>query len=54
MLRKLPALDIEGPPLADPKQWHVKVDGLVKGPKTYTMDDIGRSTRWSPPCLSSA
>lgn len=41
MLRKLPALDIEGPPLADPKQWHVKVDGLVKARKHIPWTILG-------------
>ena len=40
MLRRLPPLDIEGPPLTDPKLWQLKVDGLVERPKTYSMDDI--------------
>jgi DMSO/TMAO reductase YedYZ molybdopterin-dependent catalytic subunit len=40
MLRKLPVLDIEGPPLADPRQWQLKVDGLVERPRAYSIEDI--------------
>jgi len=40
MLRRLPPLDIEGPPLTDLKLWQLKVDGLVERPKTYSMGDI--------------
>jgi DMSO/TMAO reductase YedYZ molybdopterin-dependent catalytic subunit len=42
MLKKLPALDIEGPPLADPMQWSLKVDGMVENPLTYSINDIRR------------
>lgn len=40
MLKRLPALDIEGPPLADPRQWALKIDGLVENPKTYSIDEV--------------
>jgi DMSO/TMAO reductase YedYZ molybdopterin-dependent catalytic subunit len=40
VLRKLPVLDIEGPPLADPRQWQLKVDGLVERPRAYSIEDI--------------
>lgn len=40
MLRSLPVLDIEGPPLTDPGLWSLKVDGLVDNPKVYSMDEI--------------
>ncbi|HTY90390.1 MAG TPA: molybdopterin-dependent oxidoreductase [Methanocella sp.] len=40
MLRKLPALDIEGPPIADPGQWRLKVDGMVERPRTYSIQEI--------------
>ncbi|HTX43908.1 MAG TPA: molybdopterin-dependent oxidoreductase [Methanocella sp.] len=40
MLRKLPALDIEGPPLADPEKWRLEVDGMVERPKTYSIREI--------------
>jgi DMSO/TMAO reductase YedYZ molybdopterin-dependent catalytic subunit len=40
MLKKLPVLDIEGPPLADPRQWQLKVDGLVESPATFGIRDI--------------
>jgi methionine sulfoxide reductase catalytic subunit len=40
MLRRLPPLDIEGPPLTDPKLWQLKVNGMVERPKTYSMDEI--------------
>jgi len=40
MLRKLPALDIEGPPLADPRQWKLRVDGMVERPRTYSIREI--------------
>jgi DMSO/TMAO reductase YedYZ molybdopterin-dependent catalytic subunit len=40
LLRKLPVLDIEGPPLADPQQWQLKVDGLVENPVTFSIQDI--------------
>ncbi len=40
MLRKLPALDVEGPPIADPEKWQLKVDGMVERPKTYSIREI--------------
>jgi DMSO/TMAO reductase YedYZ molybdopterin-dependent catalytic subunit len=40
MLRRLPALDIEGPPLANPFEWRLRVDGLVEHKKEYTIDGI--------------
>ena len=40
MLKKLPVLDIEGPPLADPGQWAIKVDGLVENPATFSVQEI--------------
>ncbi len=40
MLRKLPALDIEGPPLADPEKWQLQVDGMVERPRTYSIQEI--------------
>ncbi len=40
MSKKLPALDIEGPPLTDTKHWQLKVDGLVEHPKTFSIDEI--------------
>jgi DMSO/TMAO reductase YedYZ molybdopterin-dependent catalytic subunit len=40
MLRRLPPVDIEGPPLTDPRLWQLKVDGMVERPRTYSMDDI--------------
>ncbi|HUL62569.1 MAG TPA: molybdopterin-dependent oxidoreductase [Methanocella sp.] len=40
MLKKLPALDVEGPPLADPQQWRLKVDGLVEQPATLDIQGI--------------
>jgi len=40
MLKKLPALDVEGPPIADVKQWQLKVDGMVERPKTYSIEEI--------------
>jgi DMSO/TMAO reductase YedYZ molybdopterin-dependent catalytic subunit len=40
MLKKLPVLDIEGPPLADPSQWTLKVDGLVENPATFSVQEI--------------
>lgn len=40
MLKKLPVLDVEGPPLVDTAQWHLKVDGLVKKPATLSVDEI--------------
>jgi DMSO/TMAO reductase YedYZ molybdopterin-dependent catalytic subunit len=40
MLKKLPVLDIEGPPLADPRQWQLKIDGLVENPATFGIREI--------------
>ncbi len=40
MLKKLPVLDIEGPPLADPEQWTLKVDGLVERPAVFSIREI--------------
>ncbi len=40
MLKRLPVLDIEGPPLADPEQWTLKVDGLVKKPVEFSVQEI--------------
>ncbi len=40
MQKKLPALDVEGPPLADPEQWQLKVDGRVERPRTYSIQEI--------------
>jgi DMSO/TMAO reductase YedYZ molybdopterin-dependent catalytic subunit len=40
MLKKLPVLDIEGPPLADPRQWQIKVVGLVESPATFGIQEI--------------
>jgi len=40
MLKKLPVLDVEGPPLADPRQWQLRVGGLVDRPRTYGIDEL--------------
>ncbi len=40
MLRKLPALDVEGPPLADPLHWQLRVDGMVERPRTYSIQEL--------------
>jgi DMSO/TMAO reductase YedYZ molybdopterin-dependent catalytic subunit len=40
MHKKLPALDIEGPPIADPAHWQLRVGGLVERPRSYSMGDI--------------
>ena len=40
MLKKLPVLDIEGPPLANPQQWTLKIDGMVERPTTYSIREI--------------
>jgi DMSO/TMAO reductase YedYZ molybdopterin-dependent catalytic subunit len=40
MLKKLPVLDIEGLPLEDPRQWQLKVGGLVERPATYVIGEI--------------
>ena len=40
MLKKLPVLDVEGPPLTDPQQWRLKVDGLVERPATFSIQEI--------------
>ncbi len=39
MPRRLPPLDVEGPP-PDTKRWQLKADGLAERPKAYSMDDI--------------
>lgn len=40
MAKKLPVLDIEGPPLANREEWHVKVDGLVEQPHTFDLAEL--------------
>ena len=40
MLKKLPVLDVEGPPLADLARWQLKVDGLVERPTTFDIGEI--------------
>ena len=40
LLKKLPVQDIECPPLADPRQWQVKIDGLVECPTTFGISEI--------------
>jgi DMSO/TMAO reductase YedYZ molybdopterin-dependent catalytic subunit len=40
MVKRLPALDIEGPPLKNPAEWRLRVDGLVEHKKEYTLDGI--------------
>ncbi|WP_424358977.1 molybdopterin-dependent oxidoreductase [Methanocella sp. MCL-LM] len=40
MLDRLPVLDIEGPPLASPRDWQVQVGGLVEAPARLCIGDI--------------
>ena len=40
MLKKLPVLDVEGPPIADMARWQLKVDGLVERPATFDIGEI--------------
>ena len=40
MTKRLPALDIEGPPMRNPAEWRLRVTGLVKHKKEYSIDGI--------------
>lgn len=40
MLKRLPVLDVEGPPLVNVDEWRLRIDGLVEHKKEYTLDGI--------------